>query len=160
MLLQNSTSTWTHLIAALTGLLTSGGIWAFITSILNRNKHRSETAKLDAGTRATKVETYIKEAEHLLQRLNLLEAADLERERDFQSAQRYYRAHQNYHEQLDLAYRNRSHVINGEWARLVLKVRELEARLADKGDVVEPMRLKTQDQVAREFPLPKFPETD
>jgi hypothetical protein len=128
---------------------------ALISHIFNRNKVGSESAKLDAEAQTTTMESYIRGSEHLLNRLRLLEAVDLERERELQGTQRRHRKLETHWGKMDLAYRNRSHEVRNEWTRLILRVRELESRCEE-----EPMRLKTLDQIDREFPLPKFPDLD
>lgn len=149
---------WAQFLAALMGLLGSGGLGGFITARYLKRKADSEAAKNDADADSTRVDGYIRASEHLLRRLKLLEAADMRREEEFQESQRYYRKWLDYHEALDLAYRNRSHAINGEQGRLVLKVRELEARLAETGQTIMPMQIRTQDEIVKEFPLPIIPE--
>lgn len=148
---------WTQILPILTGLV-GGAIGALGNAIIHRKKVDSEAAKTDAETDSTRVDGYIRASEHLLQRLKFLESADIVREQEFQESQRYHRKWRDYHEALDLAYRNRSHVINGEQGRLVLRVRELEARLADAGQPVTPLKVRTQDEIAKEFPLPTIPE--
>lgn len=149
---------WAQLLAALMGLLGSGGVGGLITARYLKRKADSEAARNDAEADSTRVDGYIRASEHLLNRLKFLESADMAREQEFQESQRYHRKWRDYHEALDLAYRNRSHVINGEQGRLVLRVRELEAQLADLNRPVRSFAIRTQDEIAKEFPLPIIPE--
>lgn len=153
------TSWWMQLLAILGGLLGSSSVSSWITAKYLKRKADSEAARNDAEAGSTRVDGYIRASEHLLRRLKLMEAADMRREEEFQESQRYYRKWLDYHEALDLAYRNRSHAINGEQGRLVLRVRELEARLLDVGQPATPMEIRTQDEIVREFPLPTIPES-
>ena len=154
--MQESSSSYT-LGQILATALASGGIGGVITAlashIFNRNKVRSESAKLDAETHTSNMEAYIKGSEHLVSRLKFLEATDMEREREAQAIQRHHRKLETHWGKMDYAYRNRSHEIRNEWTRIILRLRELEAKCDE-----DPMRLKTLDHIDKEYPLPKFPD--
>jgi hypothetical protein len=88
-----------------------------------------------------------------------MEATMDEREREYRKGVRFYRSQIEYFESLDLAYRNRSHAINGALGRLVLAIRQLEANYTERtGETPPEFHIRTYDEIIKPFPLPSPPE--
>ncbi len=143
-------------------------ILGFIKLIFYRNKPRSEVAQIDATTENLRIDGYGRASDNMLRmidRMVHLEQQMDKRNKEFESTVKFYREQieglnqqVRYFEDLDLAYRNRSHAIGGELNRLTMELTSLRAEYATKtGEELPPFTIKTGDWFVAEFPLPKRP---
>lgn len=146
-----------------------GGTVALANLILNRNKPRSEIAKTDAEAEETRANTAVKLSSQIVtlhDRMNLMEAGIDQHQRETAEAIKFYREQiealerkAEHADRLDLAYRNRSHALNGELGRLVLAIANLQVEYLEKtGEKATPFEIHTYDQIVEQWPLPTAPE--
>lgn len=146
-----------------------GGLVALANLILNRNKPKADIAKTAADTEETRANTTVKLSGQILtlhDRMNFLEASIDTHQQETATTIRFYREQievlerkVEYNDKLDLAYRNRSHALNGELGRLVLAITNLQVEYLEKtGEKAEAFEIRTYDQIIAGFPLPLAPQ--
>ncbi len=129
-----------------------------VDRILYWRKPKSEVANLDATTENLKIDGTVNALNELLRvmaKVNRLEAAMDKQREEARLSVAFYRQQLTYFEELDLAYRKRSHATNEELSKATLALRLLEMQYRDKtGEIVEPTLLMTGDDLIRLHPLP------
>lgn len=164
----NPTSrSWTEVVSlVLSGALGGTALSTWLKGKFLKRKTASESAKIDAETENTRLDGTIKANNYLVlcldrlqSKLNLNEAAMDQNDREHAAATRFYRRQIEYYEALDVAYRNRSHAMNGEMQKLLLGLRGLESDYCEQtGKSLMPFPIKTFDEIIRPWPLPHPPE--
>lgn len=146
----------------------AAGIATLLKVILNWRKPKADIAKTNAETGSVQTDANVKLSGHLVtlhDRMNLMEAGIDQRQREYADAFDFYREQIEvferkalYTDKLDLAYRNRSHALNGELGRLVLAITNLQVEFLEKtGEKAEAVEIHTYDQIIAPFPLPDAP---
>ena len=184
---QTSSPSWIERVYLIATTLLSGGFLLGIFRLwFGRKTADSQIHKTDAETENTRIDGAIQASEQILlltDKLSRLQQSSGEsvreaiRQRD-EALARLDEAHResteqtefyrgqivrfeeriDYFTKLDLAYRNRSHAINNEFAKAVMAYRMLESEAEKEGRRIPPLSIKDLGKLTDEFPLPKEPK--